>query len=284
MTEASTEVPRRIWFMWLQGLDRAPDIVRKCWASWEKYNPNWELILLDESNLEQYVRVQEILGKNREHMSRAALADVTRINLLANYGGVWVDATCFCCIPLDEWLGRYATSGFFAFGRPKWDRLLSSWFLASSEDCYLTMRFCEEVNSFWSANHFPSQNTTRTVISRGILRRVLNRNPRSIRLWFSFVASKVLRVYPYSWFHYLFAEVVRKDELCEQIWSQTKHYSADIPHKLQSSGLLEPIPEDLKHDIDARKDPLYKLTWKYDENKCVKGSTLYHLLHSHHLS
>jgi len=284
MTETSTEVPRRIWFMWLQGLDGAPEIVKRCWASWEKYNPDWDLVLLDENNLERHVPVHEILGKNREHMSGAALADVARINLLANYGGVWVDATCFCCMPLDEWLGGYTRSGFFAFGRPKSDRLLSSWFLASSAGCELTRKFCEAVNSFWSTNRFPNQNTTRAVVSRAILRRVLNRDPRLIRLWFSTAASKVLRVYPYPWFHYLFTEVVRRDERCEQIWGQTEYFSADIPHKLQSSGLLEPIPEDLEHDIDARKDPLYKLTWKYDENRCVEGSTLDYLLRSHHLS
>ena len=124
MKEANTDVPRRIWCMWLQGLDKAPDIVKKCWASWEKYNPDWQLVLLDESNLEQYVPVQEIIGENREYISRNHLSDIIRINLLAKYGGVWVDATCFCCVPLDKWLGRYATSGFFAFGSPNRNKLL----------------------------------------------------------------------------------------------------------------------------------------------------------------
>jgi hypothetical protein len=247
VTETSTKIPRIIWFMWLQGLDQAPDVVKGCYASWKKYIPNWKIVLLDEHNLEEYVRIREVLGRNVKWISKQSLSDVARINLLARYGGVWVDATCFCCTPLDEWLDEYTGSGFFAFSRPQRDKLLSSWFLASREDCYLTSKWCEEVNLYSSRNHFSVQKNkrVRSILQR-ILRRTLIRNPSLTRLWFSFVVLEIIKVYPYTWFHYLFTETVRNDRLCREIWNKTKDYSADIPHKLQLSGLLEPIPEEIK--------------------------------------
>ena len=58
-------------------------------------------------------------------------ANVLRMELLARHGGVWVDATCFCVRPLDEWLPAQMSSGFFAFARPARSRLLANWFLAA---------------------------------------------------------------------------------------------------------------------------------------------------------
>jgi hypothetical protein len=281
---AGTEIPKVIWFMWLQGLDNAPDIVGKCISSWERYNPGWKIIFLDEHNLEEYINLREIIGENGEYISRQALADVARINLLAKYGGVWVDATCFCCVPLDEWLTEFAKAGFFAFSRPRKDKLISNWFLASTENNYLTSKFCAEANSYWSRNSFSNQGDKRMANLQGILRRILNRNPSLTRLWFSFAVRRMLKVYPYFWSHYLFAEVIRRDELCRRRWNETKDYCADIPHKLQTSGLLEPVPEELRRDIDSRKDPLYKLTRKYDENRYTEGCTLDYLFHSHNLA
>jgi len=270
--------------MWLQGLDQAPDVIKKCYASWEKHNADWEIVLLDKHNLEEHIRIQEIVGKNREYISRQALADVARINLLARYGGVWVDSTCFCCMPLDEWLNKYTDSGFFAFDRPRKNKPLSSWFMASSANCYLTSRFCKEVNTYWSRNCFSNQKLFLKLENKRVVKlllgKALDRKPSLARLWFSFVVSKILKVYPYHWFHYLFAEVLRKDKLCRKVWSETGSYSADVPHKLQSSGLFKPIPKKLKRDIDSRKDPLYKLIWKYDESVYVKGCTLDYLLRS----
>ena len=64
----------------------------------------------------------------------AAKSDFVRICILKKYGGLWVDATTYCTIPLDDWLEKYIQSGFFSFNletRPKGqpDRLLSSYFL-----------------------------------------------------------------------------------------------------------------------------------------------------------
>ncbi len=80
-----------------------------------------------------------------------------RINLLAKYGVVWADATCYCCKPLDDWLDNYVASGFFAFRNPGNDKPISSWFLASAKNCKLILKYCKTVNNFWSKNRFTNQ-------------------------------------------------------------------------------------------------------------------------------
>src|SRR5262249_37436294 len=135
---AGNGIPKIIWMMWLQGFAKAPCLVQRCAVSWSTHNPDWKINHLDGDNLQEYVNVDEFVGRNRKTISIQALSNVIRINLLKQYGGLWVDATCFCCKPLDEWLGEYTASGFFAFPDPARDRLLSSWFLASRPGCPLT--------------------------------------------------------------------------------------------------------------------------------------------------
>jgi hypothetical protein len=112
---------------------------------------------LDESTFTKYVALDEIFGRNRRTISIQALSNIIRINLLAKFGGVWVDAMCFCCQPLQEWVGEHLTSGFFAFEKPGTDRLLPSWFLAPAENCHLTQAYRRAVNTYWSRNQFSYQ-------------------------------------------------------------------------------------------------------------------------------
>ncbi|OQX73377.1 MAG: hypothetical protein B6D64_13895, partial [Bacteroidetes bacterium 4484_276] len=103
----NSNIPKIIWILWLQGFEDAPDVVKRCLASWKKHNPTWKINLLDETNIKQFIDVHAIIGRNYKEISKQALSDVIRINLLSKFGGVWTDATCFCCKPLDEWLGSY---------------------------------------------------------------------------------------------------------------------------------------------------------------------------------
>ncbi|RDJ93388.1 DUF2847 family protein, partial [Lacticaseibacillus rhamnosus] len=98
-------IPRRIWFLWLQGLDEAPPVVRMCYESWRQQNPGWELIFLTAENVGDWVDFQPS-SPRLSHLSRNHLSDLIRIALLSKYGGVWVDSTCLCVQDLDRWLEK----------------------------------------------------------------------------------------------------------------------------------------------------------------------------------
>jgi hypothetical protein len=262
-------LPKTIWFLWLQGIEQAPVVVQKCYASWLKHNPGWEVIFLDENNLTDYVSLKP------RQVTKQALSDILRINLLAKHGGIWVDATCFCTQPLDEWLHPYMSSGFFAFNRPAVDRMLSSWFIASDKGNYMILAYQKAVELYWDTN----PNLTFFENSRW---QFLNRYLQKLgpQVWFGALATKLLKVYPYFWFHYLFENISLRDEKFKQLWDETPKISADIPHKLQFEGLFNPLNEKIKEEIDSKIAPVYKLTWKYDPAEYREGTVLDYLLNS----
>lgn len=272
--EAPSGVPKIIWIMWLQGFDEMPLVVRHCYNSWKTLNPGWNIVFLDQSNYADWVDITAVLETDNT-LEVQAVADVIRINLLAKYGGVWVDATCFCCVPLDSWLDDAAASGFFAFDKPQKSRLMDNWFMASSKDCYLTRKLAEASNQYWLDNHKLKRHH-KTFTSRALT--LLQKNTFTTRFWFSWPVRKLLKAYPYMWFQYLFTELVRKDACFRRIWAETPKISADLPHILQQFGLLEPLGDAAKDHISGKKSPLYKLTWRFNPSRYTEETTLHYLL------
>jgi len=274
------QLPKKIWFLWLQGYKNMPEIVKKCYESWRKYNEDWETIFLDENNLSEYIDISALLNDRIIPIPRAALSDIIRINLMEKYGGVWVDATCFCCRPLDDWIHNHLNSGFFAFNRPGVDRMLSSWFLAAHTGNELAEIYANTVNQFWQKHKkltFISQKILlRKLFLRTKLHRYLKKNPPR---WFNWIFLNLLNIYPYYWFHYTFEKLYQKSKVVKNIWDQTPKISADIPHQLWNHGLDQPINEHLQNHIIRKESPLYKLTWKVSEEMFKEGNTLRFLLY-----
>jgi len=269
-------LPKIIWMLWLQGINQAPDLVQKCVRSWQRHNPDWKIIVLDEHSLKSFVNLDEICHRNRRVISEQAMADIVRINLLAKCGGVWADATCYCCQPLAGWLPGRLTSGFFAFRNPGPDRLLSNWFMASQKNCHLTETICRLVNAYWSQNHFTFQNYSwgQKIIQQ--LDQQLNRSAYRASWWVHPVIVKTLRLHPYYWFHYLFYRCVHTDPRSGEIWSRTPVSTTDLPHRLKHAGLMNPATDEIKAMIDSRQSPLFKLDWRNAGN-LKPGSVLEYL-------
>lgn len=265
--------------MWLQGFSNAPYIVKRCLKSWEDKNPSWNLVTLDEKNISEYLDLESITRKNSGLISRQASSDIIRINLLNKYGGIWVDATCFCLKPLDDWIYSYLQEGFFAFERPGIDRVISSWFLASAKDCLLTKKYCEEVNRYWTTIRFSNQsNAIGHLIHSKIERRMQHTPYESEKFKMLFHLTKWARFYPYFWFHYLFSQVLSNNQVCKETWRRSQKISADIPHSAQRLGLSNLIDDTIKNKLTTSPAPLHKLTWRYDEAAHNKGTVLNYIL------
>lgn len=139
--------PRTIWMTWFQGWDTAPEICQLCLASWRKHNPNWRIMLLDATNVDRYARI-DIEGIRSKHVSLVNMSDVARTHLLQRHGGVWADATVFCCRPLDSWLDRAGPEGFFSF--TGMNDGPSTWFIASRVENPLMRAWWEATRDYWS--------------------------------------------------------------------------------------------------------------------------------------
>lgn len=276
MTQRDDRLPKRLWVLWFQGLDNAPLVVRRCVASWIAANPDWEVVVLDEDNLGDYVTL-DLPDRVLASIAPAHRAALVRLYLLSNYGGVWTDATTFCIRPLSEWIFDCVGSGFFAFFKPGRDRLLSSWFLASVKGCPVTVKLYDRLKRFLSENEFDVKGKRKKRIIR-VLDRLLNRSTTTTRFWFSPVVTRLLKVHPYFLIAYLFERLIAEDRECKRIWDETPKISADGPHRLQEHGLLAPADGEIRREIAEAGVPLYKLTWRFDATRYAPGTLLHYLL------
>lgn len=88
----------RIWFCWLQGIDNAPEIVRICLNSLYCHLPDYDIVVLSENNIGDYVEFPDVIIQkyNQGIIPKAHFTDLLRLELLNSYGGTWIDATILC--------------------------------------------------------------------------------------------------------------------------------------------------------------------------------------------
>lgn len=138
----SRPIPKILWIYWAQGEAAAPPIVRRCIESWRRHNPGWEIRLLDEGNTPVDV------SDAPDFLPRRYRADLLRLRLMAEFGGVWADATLLCHRPLDDWLPLMAQRGVFVFTDPGPGRHLSNWFIASEPGGALARAWAADYGRF----------------------------------------------------------------------------------------------------------------------------------------
>ncbi len=85
----------RIWVFWWQGESGMPELVKCCYQQLRTNNNN--VILITQDNINEYVHIPDyIFEKVRAgKISFTHLSDILRVSLLAEYGGLWVDSTCW---------------------------------------------------------------------------------------------------------------------------------------------------------------------------------------------
>ncbi|MFJ2619679.1 capsular polysaccharide synthesis protein [Glutamicibacter sp. NPDC087344] len=144
----------KVFMYWGQGFDAAPPIVQSALRSTIAHHGRENVVLIDDSNAHEWVnfpdRIWEI-GKKY----RTAFSDLLRVELLAEHGGIWSDATCFST---ESALGKFESmtneSGFFAFGKGS-PGVISSWFMASRPHSYIACMMRDAMRLYWSVYDRP---------------------------------------------------------------------------------------------------------------------------------
>lgn len=95
VTTSQTSSP--IWFCWLQGEDAMPSLARLCLDSIRKNSQGHPVVIITEDNHHEYVSLDQIVYDryHKGRLKKAHFADILRINLLAQHGGLWLDATIY---------------------------------------------------------------------------------------------------------------------------------------------------------------------------------------------
>lgn len=94
-----------IWLCWWQGLNNAPEIVKKCVESIKRNAGNHKVIVITKENVNDFATFPTWLIEKYKKgiILKAHLSDILRLQLLSLYGGIWLDATFYCTGSLEKY-------------------------------------------------------------------------------------------------------------------------------------------------------------------------------------
>lgn len=143
-----------IWVYWKQGFDKSPNIVKKCIRSISAHRGKRELVLLTEENLYDYISFPDYIEEKHRQgvIDDTHYSDMLRCLLLIQYGGIWIDATCFMSAEIPNLIND---ASFFMFSTGQWwagSRCVgkcSNWFIKSEADNYLLKKTLNFHLNYW---------------------------------------------------------------------------------------------------------------------------------------
>ncbi len=112
--EPQAQIPKLICQFW----DKAepPADIRSIMASWEAYNPDYQLIRFDLNSAAAFLREHypaELLGVFSRQLEPAQRADLFRLAWLYKTGGVYIDADDRCLAPLSGLISAHVNAVFY---------------------------------------------------------------------------------------------------------------------------------------------------------------------------
>ncbi|HEY9826093.1 MAG TPA: capsular polysaccharide synthesis protein [Stenomitos sp.] len=222
---------KTIWLLWLQGWSKAPSLIKEVAQSWEINNPNWNIEYLTADNLHQYVSDIEYIYDESKEIGYQARADIIRLSLLKNHGGVWADATMLCMQPLDPWiedavgpagLWMYHTHG----GGMSCRNGPASWFIGSQKSGLIINKWKAACDEYWK-----------------------NR----------------VRADSYFWIDRRFKKLYQSDPEFKRKWDAAPYLYAELrgqPHSFAHDYKIESNNQDIKKILLEKPPFILKFWWK----------------------
>lgn len=225
----------KIFSIWLQGEDKAPEIVKACWRS-IRHNCTQELVVLDDVSLRDWIELPEHimhLWKSGK-MKPAHFSDICRIELLYRYGGVWFDATDFVTAPVPDWvmdedffiyIGGGSVKGALSF--------VQNCFFRAKKGNYILKAWREAVFAYWKMD----ERAVTYFIHQLLLKKVVGCN-RLAAEYFSRMPHIPQDCTHMLWWAYRdrpFDEKVFSDITSGAVFQKTEYKSASARHPLPGS-------------------------------------------------
>lgn len=140
-----------IWTAWFQGIENAPKLVKLNYTLLGKCS-NKKVILITNKNIKEYVSLPRKIYEKWESgiIPDTQFSDIVRIELLATYGGVWIDAT----VAVTKNLPDYFNDDVFLYQslKPGKNGLaipISSWVIAAKNNNELILRTRDLILTYW---------------------------------------------------------------------------------------------------------------------------------------
>lgn len=141
-----------IWFCWLQGMDKAPEMVKACLESQRKWLKGKTFNIITEDNYKEYISLPQFIEEKyaKGIIPNALFSDLIRVELLTKYGGTWIDATVMitsnnypkeifdCLLFMPQYISRNGT----------WAGI-SNWMITARRGNHLLILLREMLYEYW---------------------------------------------------------------------------------------------------------------------------------------
>lgn len=232
------QMSNRIWMCWFQGIDQAPDVVKKSVSSIKANLPSKDIIILTDRNIDCYVTFPEYITAKYKNgvITKTHMTDLLRLELLTRYGGTWIDSTVLCTRPEKDIPSYFFNSDLFfpqclKPGRDGHATYMSSWYInAKSHNKILeaTKNLCYE---YWKKNN---------------------------------------ELIDYFLLHDFMSIVL---EYYAEDWEKIIPWDNATPHELLLR-LFEPFDNDMWNAI-TQQTPFHKLSYKFTNEQLSRNGTFY---------
>lgn len=99
-------IPKIIHYVWLGGDDKS---IKPYIKTWQKYNPSYELMRWDESNIDFSLPYLKTALRQKNY---ANISNLARLQVLKKYGGIYIDTDVRALKSFDTFLGNHCFLGF----------------------------------------------------------------------------------------------------------------------------------------------------------------------------
>lgn len=139
-----------IWICWFQGMENAPELVKRCYASVKRNMPDKEIIVITKENMDQYVDFPEHILKKwkRGLITDTKMSDFLRMELLIRYGGLWMDSTIFLSGPIPDWVYEKDIFMYAIDDSEDITRVYNNYFIYSKRD-YPILKTLRDINYYY---------------------------------------------------------------------------------------------------------------------------------------
>ncbi len=112
-SEELVEAEKIVWHFWWQGEEDISPLMKMCIESSKKAFSDYKFILITKDNYRHFFELPDyVLSKHdKGNITTTELADICRLILMANYGGIWCDVTVFFVPPITNRLEEYNIFG-----------------------------------------------------------------------------------------------------------------------------------------------------------------------------
>ena len=125
-------IPKIIHYCWF-GNTPLPPTAHKCLESWEKYFPDYEIVLWNEDNSPMEIPFVRDAYKAKKY---AFVADYVRMWAVYTYGGIYMDTDMLVIRPMEKLLEKLEL--FFGYEDPERKYINAAIFGAVKSSCFIS--------------------------------------------------------------------------------------------------------------------------------------------------